>query len=173
MKIMKLIMLLMISASLFGLNACSSDDDNGGENGDEFLTAKVSGSNFEAAQDPTVIVGAQLSGSGASTVLAIQGGESSGNTVNMTVFGYNGPGTYKTGESLTSTNSIQYIEISPIGTWGSNSATAALGTLQAGTITITSEDGVTVEGTFSFEGYNATDQTTKNVTGGKFKAIID
>jgi hypothetical protein len=41
-----------------------------------------------------------------------------------------------------------------------------------GTINVTVEDGTVVEGTFSFEGYNADSKTSKNITEGKFKAEL-
>ena len=65
---------------------------------------------------------------------------------------------------------IQYVTISPVGGWLSNGVTALVGGLTPGTIEITSDDGTTVEGTFSFDGYNGQDQTTKVITDGKFKA---
>ena len=43
----------------------------------------------------------------------------------------------------------------------------------SGTLEVTSDDGTTVEGTFSFEGFNAQDQSTKSITEGSFKATID
>ena len=58
------------------VTACDKDDDSSGggddpaASGDEFVTAKVDGANFAAAQDPAVIVGAVID----SGVLNVQGG---------------------------------------------------------------------------------------------------
>jgi hypothetical protein len=150
------------------LTSCSKDDDNS-SGGDEFLTAKIDATDFAASQSPAVIVGAQSTNG----ILAVQGGDNNGNTINMAIQNYSGVGTYKTGDNLTNGNMIQYLQINPLSTWASNLATAAVGTLQAGSIEITSDDGTTVEGTFSFEGYNASDMTTKVVTQGSFKALFD
>ncbi|MDO6596110.1 DUF6252 family protein [Oceanihabitans sp. 2_MG-2023] len=173
MRKLKQIMLFVMAVSLVTLTSCSNDDNggsSGGGSGDEYLTAKVGGSNFSAAQDPSVIVGAQSTNG----VLAVQGGDNSGNTISITLPNYNGVGTYVTGDSLTNQNGIQYLEISPaLNSWASNFATAALGTLDSGTIEITSDDGTTVEGTFSFEGYNADAMTTKMITEGTFRANFD
>jgi len=150
------------------LASCSSSDDDGGTDdgtggtGDEFLTAKVDGSNFEAAQSPAVIVGA-TSGNG---LMTFQGGTNEGNTIRGSVFNYNGAGTYTTGDNIANVNSLMYITL-PNNAW---SSTFDIG---SGTITITSDDGTTIEGTFSFEGYNSEDQTTKTITEGNFKAIIE
>ena len=169
-------MLLVMTVSLVTLSSCSSDDDNSGNggggsgNGDEFLTAKIDGSNYAAAQDPSVIVGAQSTNG----VLAVQGGDNSGNTISITLPNYSGVGTYVTGDNLSNQNGIQYLVINPApATWASNFATAAVGTLSPGSIEITSDDGTTVEGTFSFEGYNASDMTSKMITEGSFKAKFD
>jgi len=152
------------------VSSCSSSDDDGtggddgsGTSGDEFLTAKVDGADYAAAQDPAVIVGAQIAGS----ILIFQGGTNEGVTIQGTINGYNGVGTYTTGDDITNTNSLNYITVTPVALWGS---TFNIG---SGTIEITSDDGTTIEGTFSFEGFNASDSTTKTITNGSFKAILD
>jgi len=171
MRKLNQIMLLIMTVSLVTFTSCSSDDDNGGATGNEFLTANVAGTNFVAAQSPSVIVGAQSTNG----VLAVQGGNNNGTTINITLPNYTGVGTYVTGDNLSNQNGIMYLELN--GTtptsWASNFATAAVGTLMAGTIEITSDNGTTVEGTFSFDGYNAADMTTKVVTNGEFKALFD
>lgn len=166
-------MLLTIMVTSVVLASCSSDDDNGeeGNSGDEFLTAIIDGSNFAASQSPAVIVGAQS----VNGVLAVQGGDNNGNTISLAINGYSGVGTYVTGDTITNTNFIQYLELNnmtPV-TWANGLASAALGTVTAGSIEITSDDGTTVQGTFSFEGYNASDMTSKIITSGEFKANFD
>ncbi len=152
------------------LASCSKDDDDNGNGGDEFLTAKIDGADYAASQSPAIIVGAQSTNG----ILSVQGGDNNGNTINMAIQNYTGVGTYTSGDNLTNGNMIQYLQIKPaVAGWGSNLATAVVGGLTAGSIKITSDDGTTVEGTFSFEGYNATDMTKKMVTQGDFKAIFD
>ncbi|MCK5872710.1 MAG: hypothetical protein KAG26_07775, partial [Methylococcales bacterium] len=58
-----------------------------------------------------------------------------------------------------------------VATWNSSGVTSITG-ITPGTIEVTSEDGTTVEGTFSFEGYNSADKTKKTITEGKFKAVL-
>ncbi len=173
MRKLNQIMLLIMTVSLVTFTSCSSDDDNGGGNntGDEFLTASVDGTSFTAAQDPAVIVGAQSTNG----ILTVQGGTNTGNTISMAINGYTGVGTYVTGDVIGNTNFIQYLTISGAtpSTWASGLASAALGTLMPGSIEVTSDDGTTVEGTFTFEGYNGADMTTKVITNGEFKAKLD
>ncbi|GAA4236348.1 hypothetical protein GCM10022291_20480 [Postechiella marina] len=170
MRKLKQFALLLTTLCLVTFNSCSSSDDGPNKNsGEEYLTAKIENSGFEAAQSPVVIVGAQL----ANGILAVQGGDNNGNTFSLAIQNYAGVGVYKTGDNLTNGNLAQYLQINPLETWASNLATAAVGTLTAGTIEITLDDGEMVEGTFSFEGYNATTKSTKNITEGKFKALFD
>lgn len=179
MRTLKQFMLFTMLFGAFAFSSCSSDDDGGnsggnggggGNGGNEFLTAKIDGADFAAAQSPAVIVGAQSTNG----VLVVQGGNNNGDTISMTISSYNGVGTYTTGDQIANTNGIMYLEINPSSnSWASNLATAALGTLQPGTIEITSDNGTTVEGTFSFEGYNANDMSVKMVTQGEFKANFD
>ena len=165
--------LLMTACDKDDDETTDADDDTTAAAGAEFLTAKVDGAAFAAAQDPAVIVGAQIGGTGASTVLVFQGGTNAGETISIAINGYTGPGTYTTGDSPTNTSSASYITIDPLANWGSNLASSLVGGLQAGMIEITAEDGSVVEGTFSFEGYNGDDMTSKMITEGKFKANID
>jgi hypothetical protein len=173
MRKLNQIMLLIMSISLVSFTSCSSDDDNGGGSGsgDEFLTATVDGASYAAAQSPSVIVGAQS----VNGVLAVQGGTNNGTTINFAINNYTGVGTYTTGDNITNTDFIQYLSISGTtpSTWASGLSSAAAGGISPGTIEITSDDGTTVEGTFSFDGYNAGDMTTKAIRNGEFKAKFD
>lgn len=169
MKNFNQLTILFLSILLFSFSGCSDDDDddnNNNNSGDQYFTAKVDGVDFEAAQSPAVIIGAVASNG----VLAVQGGQNNGNTINFSIPNYTGVGTYTTGDNVQNMNLIQYVTISPVGGWLSNGVTALVGGLTPGTIEITSDDGTTVEGTFSFDGYNGQDQTTKVITDGKFKA---
>lgn len=169
MKTIKTTIYLSLVFLALVFTGCSkNNDEDGGDTGSgaggaEFLTAKVNGAVFEAAQDPAVIVSATTSNS----VLTLHGGENDGQTIRATINGYTGAGTYTTGDSLNNTNSLSYITINPVASWMS---TFDIG---SGTVTVTSDDGTTVEGTFSFDGFNPTDQSTKNITEGSFKATID
>ena len=150
---------------------CNKSDDaeeiiggggGAGGGGSEFLIATVDGSSFEAAQSPAVIVAATTS----NNVLTLHGGTNEGNTIRATINGYTGVGTYTTGDGISNVNSLSYLTL-PANIWMS---TFDIG---SGIIEVTSDDGTTVEGTFSFEGFNAQDQSTKNISGGSFMAIID
>jgi len=141
---------------LMQVASCSSNDDIG--SGDEVLTAKVDGKNYEAS---ILTIGAVLNGK----ILAIQGGTNSGETIRINITNYTGVGIYKTGDALTNVNSVSYITLTPLATW---SSTFNIG---SGTIEVHSENGSVVEGIFSFEGVSG--NVTKNITNGVFKANIE
>jgi hypothetical protein len=56
--------------------------------------------------------------------------------------------------------------------WGSDLATSSAG-IGPGEIVITVDADGKIEGTFTFEGYNAQNMTSKMITEGKFKVTID
>ncbi len=168
MKTFKKSIYLLLVVAAVAFSSCNKNDDNNDEgeqnnNGTEFLTAKVNGVDFEAAQDPAVIVAATVS----NNVLAFQGGKNNGETIRGTINGYNGVGTYLTGNDISNPNSLVYLTLTPVASWMS---TFNIG---SGTVEVTFDDGNTIEGTFTFEGFNAQNQTTKTVTQGNFKAVID
>ena len=157
------------------LAACENDDESsdGGDDpaatGEEFVTAKIDGVDYAAAQEPAVIVGATVEGG----VFAVQGGTNEGETIRITINGYDGPGTYVTGDEVTNGSSLMYVTLTPVATWMNGGVTALVDGVGTGTIEVTSDADGVVEGTFSFKGYNAEDMTIKEFTEGKFKAIID
>lgn len=163
--------------------SCSSDDDgdggdDGGDNGGgaEFVTAKVNGADFAASQDPAVLIGATKTTQGGVSLLTVQGSNNSGDFINFTIFEYDGPGTYTTGDSPANVSLIQYGELdgtTNANVWASNLASSQVGGLTPGEINVTVDANGVVEGTFMFEGYNPADMTTKNITSGEFKANLD
>lgn len=177
MKNLKKTIALLFAIGAMTFMGCSSDDDgntnNGGANGSgEYVRVKIDGVDWSASTsfDTT---GGTLSTTGSVTVLVVQGSDEGGNAINFTIANYDGPGTYTTGDSVTNTNLIQYLSISPVAGWASNVATSVVGGLTPGSITVTSDDNGVVIGTFSFDGYNANDMSTKVFTEGEFRANLD
>lgn len=168
MRNSKIKFLLIAVFTVFTFTSCNNNDgEGGGSDGDEFLTAKIDGVDFAASTSPATIIGATITNG----LLAVQGGDNSGNTISFQIFGYTGLGVYATADALIGTNSIRYITISPVATWDSSGVTSITG-IAPGRIEVTFDDGESVEGTFSFEGYNASDMTTKVITAGEFKAVL-
>ena len=97
-------------------------------------------------------------------MVVVQGTDNTGKGFQLRISTYTGPGTYDLGP----------VNIANTATWiggtavGQQYSTAYLGT--SGKITVTSEDGKRVEGTFEFVGKVNNTSTTVTVTNGKFKA---
>jgi hypothetical protein len=162
------------------LASCSKDDDNATNNqgnnggGGELFSAKIDGTDFSASQDPATLIGATKSTANSMTIVTGQGSTNTGDFINFGVFDYNGPGTYVTGDNLTNPNYLRYGELNgqtPM-VWGSDLATSAAG-IGPGEIVITVDADGKLEGTFTFEGYNAQNMTSKMITEGQFKVTID
>jgi len=163
MKNLKLVLsMLLMSIMLF---SCSSNDDDSGSDGGDFMTAKVNGDNFSAYTGPPDTVSYALtSNSTVGTILVIQGSESNGSAITLAIHGYDGPGVYNVSDSNGSF--MQYVEIEssvPM-IWQASFSTGYSGTLE-----IVSDDDGVMEGTFSFEGLSS-DQSTKDITQGEFRA---
>ncbi|GAB5399070.1 MAG: hypothetical protein Aureis2KO_06550 [Aureisphaera sp.] len=178
MKTFKTVLLLFLFSAV--LISCSKDDDSGDSEatsggGSESFSASIDGADFAASTDPATLIGATLSTNNGITVLTAQGSTNNGSFINFTIMNYDGTGTYTTGDNLSNPNLIQYGELNgtTASAWGSNLATAAVGGLQPGEINITKQDDDGAEGTFSFEGYNANDTSTKMITQGQFKVTFD
>jgi len=162
-------MLFVMIGSLVTLTSCSSDDDGGGGGtaASGTLTAKVNGSSYqsvEIASSATVANGGQN--------LIIIAANSNGNSFSMTIFGYNGTGTYKlTGADVLITNAASYTE-----TDVSNPMNPVIEIWQApyddtevGEIVVTEETDSKVKGTFYFDCKNVLgDNSVKMITDGAF-----
>lgn len=178
----KFYFLLFLSLAVM---SCNSNDDNGSEDDmdegtggttTEFVTAKIDGADFEASQDPASLIGATKSTDSGITLLTLQGSTNDGKFIQFTIFGYEGLGTYMTGDNLSNTNFLQYGELegtTNANLWANNLITATLGTLDPGMISVDVDADGVIEGTFSFIGYNGEDKTTKDITEGRFKAALD
>jgi len=180
MKTIKKTISLAFVCFLVVFTGCNKNNDDGGATattgaGGESFTATVAGASFAASTDIASLIGGTISTSNGMSIAAGQGSTNSGNFINFSIIGYNGPGTYNTGNNLTNANIIQYGELNgtTASAWSSNLVTAVLGTLTPGEIVITSDTNGVLEGTFSFEGYNGQNMTTKMITGGSFKINLD
>lgn len=165
MKTIRKTMYVSLIALALVFTGCSKDDDGGGGGGDEYLTAKIDGVNFTGGSEHGDLIAASLN----SGVLGLQGSNNAGNAINFSIINYDGEGVYTTGDSMTNMNIIQYIQVSPMGSWVSNGVLATIG-IEPGEIKITKQTDTYVEGTFKFVGYHTESESTKTITEGKFRA---
>lgn len=149
------------------LASCSGDDDNGNPNNNgggnasgEYVKAKVDGADFASTNAADVVQAIKPM----PTTLSVQGSNNTGEFIQIMINNYNGAGTYTLNEMQS--GYIQYGALNPQGTYSS-----IMGDGASGEVTVTSDNGSTVEGTFHFVGKLVGEgDGTKNVTEGKFKA---
>lgn len=156
MKIIKTTLFALLCSSVF--ISCNKSDSPAITGGGS-MSATIDGSSWNAS----LAVQATIS----SGVLSV-GGTGTGGQINLTIGTYTGVKTYTINSVSPSISAMYTLTTSP---FTSYSATSVLG---SGTITITSESGGYVEGTFSFDGKNNSGPTilTKTVTAGSFKAKL-
>lgn len=158
------IMLLLMTLSLVTLTACSTSDDNNNNNNaaDGTIEAKIDGTSFTSLDLTSV---ATL----ASGNLIIQGNDADGKSIVMTIFGYNGEGSYEfTGADPLILHIANYIEADAVNPMNTQSWTAPFDGTAAGTVSITLDTADNVEGTFEFSGQNANDMSMKVISEGTF-----
>ena len=163
---------LIIVSSLLTLSSCSSSDDDGGNGGNApsgRLTAKVDGNNYQSVE---VASSATVANNGQN--LIIIAANSDGNGFAMSIFGYNGVGTYDlTGADPLVTHTASYTEIEVDLNNPQNSNTeiwqAPYDNTMVGSISVSEETDTHVRGTFTFTCKNVNgDQSVKNIIDGSF-----
>lgn len=173
MKQLKQFVLVLTTISLVTFSSCSSSDD-GGSGGDApsgLLVAKVDGKSFKSFE---LSSSATVATAGPGQNLVIIATNSDGNAFSMTIFGYEGVGTYEfTGANIAITNVASYSE-TEVNLSNPTASTTELwhapydDTL-AGSVSISEETDTKVIGTFSFKAKNVGgDNSIKTITEGSF-----
>ena len=149
---------LALAVLIGGCNSSTSTDDS--TPAGYYMTAKIEGAAFTANT-------AALQAVNTSGLLAISGGTASASVqqISLTIFGAEQGKTYSLGFGNTSFASVT------LGLTSKDSYSSSL-VGGSGSITISKLTATEVEGTFTFKGIN-TDEATKNVTEGKFRAKIN
>jgi hypothetical protein len=163
--------LSFIAVSLFFVSSCGDDDDTyyppaaTTPNNASYVSAKVDGADFSSIVFGTSTAQCTRVSTGDDQMITILGGDMSANSITVTLWDINAPGTYSVDRN---TNSL--LNYSP-GSGGVAYSTGADCDTAHGTITVTYIDNVKVEGTFSFTGVDTEDCAggTKTVTEGSFR----
>ncbi|MFD2824387.1 DUF6252 family protein [Lacinutrix iliipiscaria] len=167
MRNLKQFMLLVMTLSLVSLSSCSKDDDggSGGSAASGTINAKVDGSDFNSME---ISSSATVANSGQN--LVIIGSNSSGEAITITIFGYEGVGTYEiSGANINISASYSETDVSNPSSptteiWQSPYEDSVLGE-----INISEETDTKVKGTFNFMCKNVGgDNSVKNITDGSF-----
>lgn len=146
--------------------ACKKDDEAGDDpmGGTGSFTAKVDGTNYTGIDGA---VAAQIQQAGPNELLAVSGGSANAENIQFIIQNFSGVGTYQLDFISIGTYTILPDVNDPTSVL--IYTTSAPGGEPAGEANISSFDGDTVQGTFSFTGYKSDDQSqTVTVTVGEF-----
>ncbi len=167
MKILKTIMLTLFVS--LAITSCKSDDDAGPEatGGSGSFTAKVNGNDFSGL-DGTVV--AREVDSGPIKTLAVSGGTSASENLQIIIQDFDGVGTYDLG--LLNIGTYSYLP-DPANPDPNTVVIYTTVTGAGGQINVSSYDGTTVSGTLSFTGVNLNNASdTVSITDGEFNISI-
>lgn len=175
MRILKHILLLVMVSSLLMHTSCSNSDDSDGgpiAAGNGTLVAKVDGTNYQSL-DISSSATVTNAGGGLKNLIIIAT-NSDGNGFAITIFGYDGPGTYElTGANAAVTNTASYTE-TDVNLSNPTASTTELwqapyDSTKAGEVIISEETASNVKGSFNFSGKNVNgDGSVKSITDGSF-----
>lgn len=152
-----------------GLSSCKKDEkasDDKNNSGDFYFKVKMDGKDYPSDIGDGKTAG--MSHSGTLLTIKDKAGNNPGFFIN--IHNYAGAKTYQIGASTstTSVSNASYSEILTANKWYFWGSTAEA----PGTITISSDKNNVIEGTFSFNGYNPDDKTTRRFTEGKFRLKV-
>lgn len=149
-----------------GFTSCS-DDDGGSGTGVSVGTIKanIDGAGFNA----NIATSGNLVTQGAFATLTILGTNADGQALNFVINGFDGEGTYDIGGANTIFVTASYTEANASNPMASQSWQAPYeGDAVRGTLSISSDSGSSVQGTFEFTAKNSNDGTVVDVTNGEF-----
>ncbi len=157
---------LFLSFFAATLISCSKDDNGDGEgSGGGIVTTTISGENFKSFAQSSNAVKSTSSGG---TILFVQGTNTDGIGITMTIMGYTGKGTYQFGPINSNFNTASYTETNNSNPMNTQVWSASYDTSSSGSIIITEETSSGVKGTFQFKGKNGNDDSIKEVSTGEF-----
>ena len=176
MRNFKQIMLFVMIGSLLTFTSCSKSDDDGGAAGvagEGTIAATIGGIAFTSLEIATT---ATLTSTPTGDWLRIQGNDSDGNTIVLTVNPFDGIGTYSVSDASVFTTAI-YTKIdvdinNPTNSTSTNWVAPYENSGVVGEIKISEITDTKVVGTFSFTGKNDNGSDTKEIASGSFNVGI-
>jgi hypothetical protein len=171
MKTLKQLLLLLTLITTITLTSCSTDEAGGdGTAPSGILTATVDGKSYKSLE---ISSSATVANAGGIKNLVIIASNSDGNAFAITIFGYEGEGTYElTGANLGVTNIASYTstDVNLANPTASTTQiwSAPYNDTKVGIVTVTEESDTKVIGTFSFKAKDSTGGSVIDVTNGAF-----
>ncbi len=159
--------LFLMLACVITATSCKKNED-GGPSGDASpgtIEAKIGGSQFKSLKMTTV---ANRVNVGSSSVITVQGNETSGKAIVMVINGADGPGTYQIGGGANISISASYTEVNISNPTATKIWQAPFDSSVAGELKISELSDKVIKGTFSFTAKNNSDKSIKEITNGSF-----
>jgi len=157
-NLIKLSLTLFLGCFLF--SGCSNDDDS---ISNQYLTAKVDGIDFAAEPNDSIKILRNIDGYG--THLYVKGISTEGDFIEFVIYNYEGTGMYYFGKNYFNKSRIKFHQLSTLEDWET-----ILGNTSSNFVKITSNDGVSIEGNFSFDGNSKISGISKLISEGAFRA---
>ena len=163
--------LLFLCLSIATLVSCSKDDDggNGGSAAAGTIEASVDGSSFTSIEMATTAIEQDVNGS---TMIRVQGSNSDGEGMVLTIMGFEGTGTYELGGEISVFTNAIYTEADLSNPMDTQTWLAPYDETIVGEIQVSEKTATNIKGTFSFSGKNEEGGTIKEVTSGSFNVAI-
>lgn len=160
-------LMLFILACAIAMAACKKNEDGGpgGNAAPGTIEAKIGGSSFKSLKMTTM---ANRVNVGGSSVITVQGNETSGKAIVMVINGVDGAGTYQIGGGANISISASYTEVNISNPTATKIWQAPFDSSVAGEIKIAELTDKVIKGTFSFTAKNNSDGSVKEVTNGSF-----
>ncbi len=158
---------LILLSVVFSLTSCSSDDDggSGGAAAAGTMKATIDGANYQSSE---MLSSANKVSAGGGSTFTLLGNTNEGKTINLLIQGYEGVGTYEIGGDNFIGVTASYIEVNVNSPADSQTWQAPFDETVSGSISVSSDDGQNVQGTFEFTGQSSTNNTFIEVTNGSF-----
>ncbi|CAL66777.1 hypothetical protein [Christiangramia forsetii] len=159
-NLIKFSLILLFGCFLF--SGCSNDDDSNISN--QYLTAKIDGLDFAAEPINSIKILRNTDNYG--TNLYVKGISLEGDFIEFVIYSYKGPGKYYFGNNYFDKSWIKFHQLSSLEEW----ETIMDLNKRSNFVEITLNDGVSIEGNFSFDGKSKMTGVSKLISDGVFRA---
>lgn len=160
-------LLLLMMACAIAATSCKKNED-GGPGGDAApgtIKAKISGASFSSLKMTTM---ANRISVGGSSMITVQGNETSGKAIVIVMNGVDGAGTYSIGGGANISISASYTEVNISNPTATKVWQAPFDPSVAGEVKIAELTDTAIKGTFTFSAKNTTDNSMREITEGAF-----
>ncbi len=160
-----LMMMLLLAGALAATSCKKSDAGGGGDAAPGTIKAKINGASFTSLSMTSAASRVSVAGT---TMVTIQGSESSGKAIMFVINGVSGTGTYQIGGGANISISASYTEVNISNPTATKVWQAPFDSSVAGEISIAEFTDKVVKGTFNFSARSSQDQSMREVTEGSF-----